>query len=114
MNNKGQMGLGLVWGIIGLVVTILVFVAFLPTIQEQFAGTRDQDVLNCETTNPGNICPNVTNGWCYNSTIESEDVACTFMSLGTPLIVIFVILGAIGLMLAGRMMSPSQPSYEGY
>ena len=116
MNNKAQFGMGMVWGIVGLVVTIMVFVAFLPTIRDAFYDSRDQNTLNCVTTNTNQYCNTSTTVPCYNSTKDSETVACTFMALGTPLIVIFVVLGAIAAMMVGRAITPQQPqqAYPGY
>jgi len=117
-DKKGQMGLGLVWGIVGLTVTLLVFMAFLPVISDSFNDARDSDVLNCKSNDF--ICGTTVNStgdgvWCYNSTLPTEATACTFMALGTPLIVIFVILGAIGAMMTARAITPIEPAYtEGY
>ena len=120
MNSKGQFGLGLVWGIVGLLVTVMVFTAFLPTISNQFSEARSQDSLNCESTEY--LCGQTANDtttdgfYCYNSSRPHDnEIACTFMSISPGLIVIFVVIGAIGAMMAARAFAPAQPQYqEGY
>jgi len=115
MNNKGQMmGFGFIMGIVMLVVAVLLITAFWPTIQDSFDGLRDQDELNCKSTTDicGGIGSNVT---CYNASLGNEHTTtCAMLSIGPPLILIMLIMGAIGLLMRGGSQQPQQPVYPGY
>ena len=113
MNNKGQqMGMGFIFGIIMLVVSVLLITSFWPVIQDSFDDLRHQDELNCKSTT--DICGGVgSNDTCYNASVGNvHTTTCAMLSIGPPLILIMLILGAIGM-----LMSPGpspQPSYPGY
>ena len=116
MNNKGQMmGFGFIMGIVMLVVAVLLITAFWPTIQDSFDDLRDQDDLNCKSTVDicGGIGSNVT---CYNESLgNSHTTTCAMLSIGPPLILIMLIMGAIGLLMrGGGQQQPQQPVYPGY
>ena len=113
MNNKGQMGFGFIMGIVMLVVAVLLITSFWPTIQTQFDGLRHQDELNCYSST--DICGGIgSNTTCYNATVgNTHDTTCAMLSIGPPLILIFLILGAIGMIVGGRAASP-QPQYPQY
>ena len=110
MNNKGQMiGFGFIMGIVMLVVSVLLITAFWPTIQDSFNDLRDQDELNCKSDYS---CDNGNNTICYNSSIESQTTTCAMLSIGPPLILIMLIIGAIALIISPG--SPSPQPYQGY
>lgn len=108
MNNRGQaMGLGFIMGIVSLVVAILLITSFWPTIQTSFDDLRDQDELNCKST--ADVCGGIgSNTTCYNATLgNSHTTTCAMLSIGPPLILIMLILGAVALMM--RSGEPQQP-----
>jgi len=114
MNNKGQaMGMGFIMGIVFLVVAVLLITAFWPTIQDAFDGLRDQDELNCKSTT--DICGDIgSNTTCYNESLGNDHTTtCAMLSIGPPLILIMLILGAIGLIMKSGSQ-PQQPVYQGY
>ena len=114
MNNKGQtMGFSFIMGIVMLVVAVLLITSFWPTIQTQFDGLRNQDELNCYSSS--DICGGVgSNTTCYNATVGNEHTTtCSMLSIGPPLILIFLILGAIGMIISGGRPQP-MPQYPGY
>jgi len=121
MNNRGQiMGFGFIMGIVMLVVAVLLITSFWPVIQDQFDGLRDQDELNCYSST--DLCNDLVGGFvgigsnttCYNESAgNSHTTTCAMLSIGPPLILIMLILGAIGLIM--RSGQPSlQPQYQGY
>ncbi|KKL28471.1 hypothetical protein LCGC14_2374810 [marine sediment metagenome] len=117
MNNKGQMiGFGFIIGIVMLVVAVLLITSFWPTIQDQFDGLRHQDELNCKSTK--DICGGIgSNTTCYNVSVGNEHTTtCAMLSIGPPLILIMLILGAVGLIMRGdsQQQAPQYPSYPGY
>jgi len=114
MNNKrGQMGFSFIMGIIMLVVAVLLITSFWPVIQDQFDGLRDQDELNCKSTTA--VCDNAnyTGTNCYNASKDAHTTTCAMLSIGPPLILIMLILGAIALIMNPGQAAP-QPQYPGY
>jgi len=115
MNNKGQiMGFGFIMGIVMLVVAVLLITSFWPTIQDSFDALRHQDELNCKSTT--DICGGIgSNTTCYNESVgNSHTTTCSMLSIGPPLILIMLILGAIGLIMRSGQPSLQQPQYSGY
>ena len=116
MNNKGQMmGFSFIMGIIMLVVSVLLITSFWPTIQDQFDDLRHQDELNCKSS--VDICGGVgSNTTCYNASVgNTHTTTCAMLSIGPPLILIMLILGAIGLLMRpGQSSQMPQPAYPGY
>jgi len=114
INNKGQMGFGFIMGIVMLVVAVLLITSFWPVIQDQFDGLRDQDELNCKSSS--DICGGIgSNTTCYNVTVgNSHTTTCAMLSIGPPLILIMLILGAIGLIMKGGQPQQQTPAYPGY
>jgi len=115
MDNKGQMiGFGFIMGIVMLVVAVMLITAFWPTIQESFDDLRDQSELNCKSTT--DICGDIgSNTTCYNESLgNSHTTTCAMLSIGPPLILIMLILGAVGLIYKGGSQQPQQPVYPGY
>jgi len=112
-NKKGQMGMGFIFGIVMLVVAVLLITSFWPLIQSQFDGLRDQDELNCKSTT--DVCGGIgSNTTCYNVTVgNTHTTTCAMLSVGPPLILIMLILGAVGLIVkGGQPQAPQQ--YPGY
>ena len=100
MNNLGQMGMGpivgIVMGIVGVFVAVILIASFFPTMQDQFDSLRHQDALNCVSTTDvcGGAGSNVT---CYNASVgQTHTMTCAIQSIGLPLILIMLILGALG------------------
>ena len=115
MYKKGQMGFGLIFGLVILVVTVIVFANLVSPMKGAFDTARHQDSLNCVQTAVSSLCNNSASVPCYNSSISTETLACVFIDLALPLIIIFVILAMIGMLLAGKsMMAPEPQYYEGY
>ena len=114
MNNKGQMGFSFIMGIVMLVVSVLLITSFWPTIQDSFDGLRDQDELNCKSTT--DICGGIgSNTTCYNESLGNDHTTtCAMLSIGPPLILIMLILGAIALLYSRGGGQPQQPVYPGY
>ncbi len=113
MNNKGElMGFNFIMGIVMLVVAVLLITSFWPTIQTSFDDLRDQDQLNCKSS--VDICLGIgSNETCYNESIgNSHTTTCAMLSIGPPLILIMLILGAIGMLMQKPQSQP--PAYPGY
>ncbi len=115
MNNRGQMGFGFIMGIVMLVVSVMLITAFWSTIQDSFDDLRNQDKLNCKSTT--DICGGIgSNTTCYNESLgNTHTTTCAMLSIGPPLILIMLILGAVGLIIKGGQPQPQMPApYPGY
>lgn len=114
MNNKGQMGFNFIMGIIMLVISVLLITAFWPTIQTSFDDLRHQDELNCKST--ADVCGGAgSNTTCYNATLgNSHTTTCAMLSIGPPLILIMLILGAVSLIIKGDQPPQQYSGYPGY
>ena len=114
-NNKGQMmGFGFIMGIVMLVVAVLLITSFWPVIQDSFDGLRHQDELNCKSTT--DICGDIgSNTTCYNATVgNTHTTTCAMLSIGPPLILIMLILGAVALLMNPGQSPQLQQPYPGY
>ncbi len=113
MNNRGQtMGFSFIIGIVMLVVAVLLITAFWPVIQTSFDDLRDQSELNCKST--ADICGGIgSNTTCYNASVgNTHTTTCAMLSIGPPLILIMLILGAVGLIMRGGQSQPQQMQYN--
>jgi len=111
MNNKGQFGMGFIFGIVMLVVAVLLITSFWPTVQDSFDALRGNETLNCKSDD---VCGVVPAGVpCYNPTQGNEHpTTCAMVSIGPPLILIMLILGVVALISgAGRQSQPAYPQY---
>ena len=111
MNNKGQM---IVFNLMLLLITIVVFMAFIPVFQETISNARGSNGLNCISE----LRPNCTDFAepCYNSSIDSQTTSCLIMDIYLPYIIIVVLLMGVGGLMAGRsglfgMGGQAQPQY---
>ncbi|MGC9310065.1 MAG: hypothetical protein ACP5D2_05225 [Candidatus Nanoarchaeia archaeon] len=97
-----------------LVMTLLILTAFIPVIRQSFDEMKGQDNLNCKSTKY--VCPTESeNGWCYNPSRESETTTCLIVDIFLPYLVIAILLGGVGWVLArGFGPGQSQPQYGGY
>jgi len=113
MNKKGQMGMGFIIGIVMLVVAVMLITSFWPTVQDQFDGLRNATELNCKSTT--DICGGIgSNLVCYDASLgNNHTTTCAMLSIGPPLILIMLILGAVALITSGGRQQ-SQPAYPGY
>ncbi len=112
MNNSGQaMGFSFIIGMVGLVIAVLMMTAFWPIIQDSFDGLRNQDELNCESTK--DLCGSIgSNSTCYNVSVgNTHGTTCAMLSIGPPIILIFLILGALALIINPGQPQPQYPQY---
>lgn len=103
---------GMIMGLMFLVMTIIVLMAFVPVIQGSINAQRGQTSLNCVSSK--NICGvSGDQTACYNSSKDSETTTCLIFSIYLPYIVIAVLIGGV----AGILMRPQpqpQMAYGGY
>lgn len=119
-NKKGQVQAGgiitVVMGLISLLLFVILFASFFPTLQSSFDGLRHSDNLNCYSTD--DVCGSVgSDSICFNSSVSSgtqHSVSCSIISLGLPLIAIGGVIMGFLLILGGGAMMSRKPEYPGY
>ena len=106
--------MGFIMAIVMLVVAVMLITAFWPTIQDSFDNLRHEDELNCKST--ADVCgAQGSNTTCYNESLgNSHTVTCSMLSIGPPLILIMLILGAVGLIVKGGQPQQAPQQYPGY
>ena len=115
MNKGGQM---IVFNLMLLVITIAVFMAFIPVIQEFISNARGSDGLNCVSTT--SLCATDATEPCYNSSMDVQTTSCLVLDIYLPYIIIVVLLMGVGALTAQRAGmfgggQPQQPqAYPGY
>lgn len=107
----------MILGLMFLVMTIIVLMAFMPVIKESLDTQRNYDSLNCKSSSY--VCPNVSSAgtYCYNETLGSETTTCLIFDIYLPYIVIVVLIGGVGLLLGSKMGmfgSPQPQQYGAY
>lgn len=114
MNNRGQM---IVFNLMMLVITIVVFMALIPVFQETISNARGSDGLNCVSTT--SICSASQGEPCYNSSIDVQTTSCLVLDIYLPYIIIVVLIMGVGAlvgqksgMFGGGMQA--QPQYAQY
>lgn len=97
MNNRGQV---IVFNLMILVLTIAVFTAFIPVLQEFISGARGSDGLNCVSTT--SVCNSGDAEPCYNASIDSQTTSCLIFDIYLPYIILVVLLMGVGALTAKR------------
>ena len=116
MNNKGQM---MIFGLLMLVITIVLFMALIPVFQETIARARGSDGLNCVTTITADLCGTDATEPCYNSSKDKQTTSCLILDIYLPYIIIVVLIMGVGALVGQRAGmfgggQQAQPTYPGY
>lgn len=111
MNKKGQ---NFMVGIMVLIMAVALFIATIPMFSTLFNTARGRSYLNC----PGYVDADATASAneTYLSTLDSDKLSCTVIDLGIPYLVLGVLIGAIALLIQGKLGAgpPPEPMYGGY
>lgn len=112
-NKKGQV---MIFNLVILIMTIVVFVGLLPVLSDTIYTAKDQGSLNCKSND--NKCATNQAVPCYNSSIPTSTMACAMMDLYVPYIVIIVLIAGVMKLIANRLDigvgQQAQPMYQGY
>lgn len=112
---KGQKGQVMIYRMMILVMSILVLSAFIPMLKTTIDDARGQNSLNCASSTL--ICGKTVNDTttrCYNSSKDKEVTACLALDLYIPYIVLAVIIGGVGYLLARGMFDSGGQQQQGY
>ena len=91
----------MIFGLLILVMTIAVFMAFIPVIQEFISGARGSEGLNCVSTT--SICNTGGTEPCYNSSIDVQTTSCLILDIYLPYIIIVVLIMGVGALVGQKM-----------
>ena len=97
INNKGQM---VVFGILFLVMTVIVFMALIPVFQDSIATARGSDGLNCVSTT--SLCNSGDAEPCHNATMDVQTTSCLVLDIYLPYIIIVVLIMGVGALMSQK------------
>jgi len=107
----GKKGQAFMIDLMILVMAIVIFIALIPALSTIFNQARERDSLNC----PNYVYNgNSSSSRSYNSSYESDTLACTILDLGIPYLILGVLMVAITLLIRQKLSSPPEPTYGGY
>lgn len=106
MNNKGQMGMGLLTGMIVAVMVFVMMSAFLPTIIQMLGTNKGSTGANCA----GYVDPTGLNS--YNSSLQSDTITCSILNFTPGMFVLSIVFAIIAGIISGRLsMASQEPQY---
>lgn len=116
-NKKGQMGMGLMTGLIVAVMVFVMLSAFLPTIIQMLGVNKGNDAANC----PGYIDQHATtalggtNNKTYNPALDSDTITCSIINFTPGMLVLSIVFAIISGIITGSLsMSRPEPQYPQY
>jgi hypothetical protein len=110
-NKKGQLGMGLMTGLIVAVMMFIMLSAFLPVIVQTIGMGKGSNAANCVGyTDPNGL-------YSYNNSTSTDTITCSILSFTPGMLVISIVFAIISGIIAGKlsMVSPEpQPYYPQY
>ena len=110
MNNKGEISIG---GIVTYLVVIVFLVAFTPAFNSMFDISKDSEHFNCPTfdADESGIIGDYYRD--YNSSLESNTMACTGSSYGVGMLAIIIVFGGAAFLIT-RGSGSGNPVSQSY
>jgi len=117
-NKRGQMGMGMITGMLVAVMMFFMLSALLPSIIQMIGMGKGSDSANC----PGYTDPNEAtlgaNNKSYDATKDTDTITCSILNF-TPgmyvlTIVFSIISGIVSGRIAGSVQQEPQPYYPTY
>lgn len=116
MNNRGQLGMGLMMGMIVALFVFMMMSAFLPAMVQMLGISKGNSAANC----PGYVDPSATtalgggNNNTYNPNLSTDTITCSILNFTIGMYVLSIIFAVISGILTGKIymsMGDQQPSY---
>lgn len=98
-NNKGQV---MIINLMFVFMAIAVLMGMMSAFKDVLDDARGSDSLNCKSTT--RVCNTGGAEPCYNSSKEVETLACTFIDLYIPYLVLVVLVAGVAKLMANRIM----------
>ena len=102
MNKKGQMGMGLLTGMIVAVMVFVMMSALLPTIIQMLGTSKGSNGANCV----GYVDPVGT--YSYNSSLSSDTITCSILNFTPGMYVLSIVFAVIAGIISGRLTMGGQ------
>ena len=109
--KKGQMGMGLLTGMITSVFVFVMLSAFLPVIIQMLGTSKGSNSANCV----GYVDTNAI--YSYNSSLNSDTLTCAILNFTPGMLVLSIIFAVISGIIAGKLSmsgQEQQPYYPQY
>ncbi len=96
-----------------LFMTITIMIAFIPALKSILDISKQSDNLNCPGFDYDKSGAVGTNALDYNSSLETDTVACLAINLYLPYIILIILIGGVSKLMYGRMAGEQQqaPSF---
>lgn len=106
-NKKGQMGMGLMMGMITSVFVFVMLSAFLPVIIQMLGTSKGSNGANCVNY----VDPNGL--YSYNSSLSTDTITCSIINFTPGMYVLAIIFAVIAGIISGKLaMSSPEPQYQ--
>jgi hypothetical protein len=111
-NKKGNIGTGLLYGLITAVMVFLMLSAFLPTIIEMLGTGKGDNSANC----PGYIDPDATStvNYSYDSSKTTDRITCSILDFTPGMLVLSVVFAVIAGIISGRIAGSMEQQQQQY
>ena len=94
-----KQGIAFMMNLLILVMVIMIMVALMPAMKEILNNVQQSDSLNC---NGYKHLGNENHSLSYNASLNTNAMACLAIKLYLPYILLAVLIGGVGKLLAGR------------
>lgn len=109
-NKKGQMGMGLMVGLLTSVMVFIMMSSFLPVIVEMIGNGKGNTGANCV----GYLDPYATtalgggNNLSYNANYSTDRITCSVLNFTTGMYVLTIVFSIISGIITGKIAGSSQ------
>ena len=109
-SKKGQMGMGLLTGMLVAVMVFIMLSAFLPVIIQMLGTGKGSNSANCV-----NYVDTQSAGlYSYNASLTSDTITCSILNFTPGMLVLSIVFAVIAGIISGKMTmggSQEQPYY---
>lgn len=103
MNRKGQLGTGLMMGMIMAVFVFMMLAAFLPAIVQMLGMGKGSNSANCV----GYVDPNGV--YSYNASLSSDTITCSILDFTPGMFVLAIVFAIISGVITGKVYMNAEP-----
>ena len=106
-NKRGQLGMGLLTGMIVAVMVFVMMSALLPTIIQMLGTSKGSNSANCV----GYVDPSGT--YSYNSSLATDTITCSIINFTPGMLVLSIVFAVIAGIISGKLsMASPEPQYQ--
>jgi ABC-type sugar transport system permease subunit len=110
-SKKGQMGMGLLTGMLVAVMVFVMLSAFLPVIIQMLGTGKGSNSANCV----GYVDTQSAGLYNYNASLSSDTITCSILNFTPGMLVISIVFAVIAGILSGRLsMGSPEPQQQYY